>query len=59
MLALAELQYVEYKLGRDYEYSEFYEKFGEGSTFPRVTYNDELLGGCQETVRYLKENNLV
>ena len=59
MLELAELRFVEYKLGRDYEYSEFYEKFGEGTTFPRVTYNDKLLGGCQETVRYLKENKLV
>ena len=58
-LQLAELPYVEYKLGRDYERPEFYEKFGKGSTFPRVVLNDELIGGCQETVKYLRENNLV
>ena len=58
-LQLAELPYVEYKLGRDYERPEFYETFGEGATFPRVKYGEEVLGGCQETVKYLKENNLV
>lgn len=59
VLQLAELQYVEYKLGRDFEYEEFYEKFGENSTFPKISRGDELLGGCQETVKYLKENQLV
>ena len=58
-LQLAELQYVEYKLGRDFDREEFYEEFGQGSTFPRVKYGEELLGGCQETVKYLKEQNLV
>jgi len=58
-LELAELHFVEYKLGRDFDREEFYEKFGQGSTFPRVTLDDELIGGCQETVKYLKENNLV
>ena len=58
-LGLAEQQFVEYKLGRDFTKVEFYEKFGEGSTFPRVVLNDELIGGCQETVKFLRENNLV
>lgn len=58
-LGLAEQQFVEYKLGRDFTRTEFYEKFGKGSTFPRVVLNDELIGGCQETVKYLRENNLV
>ena len=58
-LELAELHFVEYKLGRDYDKQEFYEKFGQGSTFPRVVVDDELIGGGQETVKYLKENKLV
>jgi glutaredoxin len=58
-LGLAEQQFVEYKLGRDFDRTEFYEKFGKGSTFPRVVLNDELIGGCQETVKYLRENKLV
>ena len=58
-LGLAEQQFVEYKLGRDFTRTEFYGKFGKGSTFPRVVLNDDLIGGCQETVKYLRENNLV
>ena len=33
-LGLAEQQFVEYKLGRDFDRVEFYEQFGKGSTFP-------------------------
>ena len=58
-LGLAEQQFVEYKLGRDFTRTEFYEEFGKGSTFPRVVLDDDLIGGCQETVKYLRENNLV
>ena len=59
VLKLSELQYVEYKLGRDFDKEQFYDKFGVGATFPQVVVNDTRLGGCQETVKYLKENNLV
>ena len=59
LLELSELRFVEYKLGRDFNREEFYEKFGQGSTFPRVTFDDKLIGGCQETVKYLKENKMV
>ena len=58
-LELAELQYVELKLGRDFQKVEFYDKFGEGSTFPQVSMDGKSIGGCAETVKYLKENNLV
>ena len=58
-LGLAEQRFVEYKLGRDYTREEFYEKFGRGTTFPRVVLGDDVIGGCQETVKYLKENKLV
>jgi len=59
VLQLAKLPYVEYKLGNHFTRKEFYHHFGEGSTFPRVTYDDKIIGGCVETVKYLKENNLV
>ena len=58
-LELAEVYFVELKLGRDFEKDEFYTKFGQGSTFPQVTVNDVQLGGCSETVKYLRENKLV
>ena len=59
VLQLAELQYVEYKLGRDFDKQSFYGEFGEGSTFPQVVLNGDNLGGCSETVKYLQENSLV
>jgi glutaredoxin len=60
VLQLAELQHVVFKLGRDFERSDFYAKFGQGSTFPQVILNDtQKIGGCTETVKYLKENKLV
>ena len=59
VLQLAELRHVIYKLDRDFDRQSFYDQFGEGSTFPQVVLNGDNLGGCTETVQYLKENNLV
>jgi len=51
--------YVEYKLGVDFQREAFYGQFGQGSTFPQVVLNNENLGGCTETVKYLREKNLI
>ncbi len=59
VLELAEVKHVIYKLNRDYTREEFYDKFGKGSTFPRVVKDDTLIGGCMETVKYLREQKLV
>ena len=58
-LPLAELKHVIYKLNRDFTRNEFYDKFGAGSTFPRVVKDDTIIGGCTETVKYLREQKLV
>ena len=59
VLNLAEIKHVIYKLDRDFTRQEFYDKFGKGSTFPRVVKDNELIGGCMETVKYLREQKLV
>jgi glutaredoxin len=59
VLQLAEIKHVIYKLNTDFNREEFYEKFGRGSTFPRVVRDGDLLGGCTETVQYLREQKLV
>ena len=59
VLQLGEFNYVEYKLGQDFDRPAFYEEFGTGSTFPQVVLNGVQLGGCQETVKYLREHNLI
>ena len=59
VLQLAELRHVIYKLDRHFDRESFYGQFGKGSTFPQVVLNGTNLGGCTETVQYLRENNLV
>ena len=51
--------HVVYTLGEDFDRQQFISEFGEGSTFPQVIMDDKHLGGCVDTVKYLKENNLV
>ena len=60
VLELSNLEHVVYTLGTDFDREGFYSEFGVGSTFPQVILNDqEHLGGCTDTVKYLKEQNLV
>lgn len=59
VLQLTRLQYVLYKLNNDFTREEFYSEFGTGATFPQVVVDDKHIGGCPETVMYLKEQNLV
>ncbi len=60
VMQLVELQHVIYKLNRDFTREEFYDKFGQGSTFPQVVLDDDqTLGGCTETVKYLQEKNVI
>ena len=55
-LELAEVKHIVYTLDVDYDKQEFYSKFGEGSTFPQVMFSDTNLGGCVDTVKYLREH---
>ena len=59
VLELAKLNHVVYKLGEDFDRESFYGQFGNGSTFPQVVIDSTNLGGCTETVEYLKEKKLV
>ena len=59
VLAGKKFNYREYVLDRDFDRNAFYTKFGSGSTFPQVLMGEQKLGGCTETVKYLRENNLL
>jgi len=50
---------VVYNLNEDFTREEFYSEFGEGSTFPQVLCDDKKLGGCTDTIEYLKEQKIV
>ena len=45
--------FTEKVLDQDFGRQSFYTEFGSGSTFPQV------IGGCTDTVRYLREQNLI
>lgn len=48
-----------YNLDEHFTREQFYDLFGVGSTFPQVIFNGKKIGGCTDTVKYLKENNLL
>ena len=51
--------YTEQKLDVNFTREEFVSQFGGGATFPRVLKEGRLLGGCNETVIYLRQQGLV
>ena len=58
VLKLSNLSYVTYKLDQHFDSKAFYQEFGEGSTFPQVVLNGENLGGCQDSIRYMQEQDI-
>ena len=59
VLELTGNNFVVYNLGEDFTREEFYSEFGEDSTFPQVICDDQKLGGCTDTVKFLKEKQIV
>jgi glutaredoxin len=59
VLELTNLQYVVYTLDEDFTKDQFYAEFGEGSTFPQVICNDKKIGGSVDTIKFLKEQQIV
>jgi glutaredoxin len=59
VMKLSNLDHVVYTLNENFTRDEFYSEFGKGSTFPQVVMNDHHLGGCTDTVQYLKEKGIV
>ena len=59
VLELTGSSFTIYNLGEDFTKEEFYSKFGKGSTFPQVLYNGTRLGGCVDTIKFLKEQQVL
>lgn len=59
VLELTNSNFVVYNLNEDFTKEEFYAEFGEGTTFPQVVCNEKKLGGCTDTIKFLKENQIV
>ena len=48
--------FAEYKLGVNFTREQFKKEFGQAATFPQVIIAGYKMGGCTETVKYLREN---
>ena len=59
VLELTDSSFVVYNLNEHFTKEEFYAEFGEGSTFPQVVCDDQKLGGSVETIKFLKEKQII
>jgi glutaredoxin len=59
VLELTNSNYVVYNLGEHFTKEEFYSEFGKGSTFPQVVCDDKKLGGSVDTIKFLKEQQVI
>jgi glutaredoxin len=59
VLRLTSQSFVEYTLEKDFTRQEFISEFGDGATFPQVLCDDKKLGGCSDTIKFLKEQNII
>lgn len=48
-----DVTFVSQNLDDNFTREEFYEKFGEGATFPQVLLDGINMGGCNDTIEYL------
>ena len=46
-------------LDKDFTKEEFYSEFGEGSTFPQVICDENKIGGCIDTIKFLRERQVI
>ena len=58
VMDLTKLSYVVYNLNEDFDRDSFYGEFGPGSTFPQVVVDCKKLGGCVDTIEFLRENKI-
>jgi glutaredoxin len=59
ILELTGSEFLVYNLGEDFTKEDFYNQFGEGSTFPQVLCDDQSIGGSVGTIQFLKEKQIV
>ena len=59
VLDLTKTSYVVYNLGEQFDKKSFYDEFGEGATFPQVSVDGKKLGGCVDTIEFLKQKQII
>tara|TARA_R100001079_G_C4341839_1_gene107352 strand:- start:25 stop:264 length:240 start_codon:yes stop_codon:yes gene_type:complete len=59
VLDLTKTSYVVYNLGEHFDRESFYDEFGQGSTFPQVLVDGKKIGGCIDSIKFLKEQQII
>ena len=59
VLELTGSNFVVYNLDEHFTRDEFYSEFGQGSTFPQVVCDDKKIGGSVDTIKFLKEQQVL
>ena len=49
--------FTDYSLGNQFTREQFKQEFGQQATFPQVLINGQRIGGCTETIKFLRETN--
>lgn len=57
LLKLKAKEFVEYKLGKDFDRDTILEMFPDARTFPIITLDKRFIGGYNELEKILKEGN--
>ena len=58
VMDLTKLSYVVYNLNEHFDKKSFIDEFGQGSTFPQVVVDGKRIGGCVDTIKFLRENKI-
>ena len=53
------INYLEYKYGKDFDRRAFVGEFGEEADFPQIAIDYKHIGGLKETLQFLKEKELI
>ena len=59
VLDLTKTTYVVYNLGEQFDKKSFYDEFGEGTTFQQVLVDGKKLGGCVDTIKFLRQKQII
>jgi glutaredoxin len=59
VLELTGSNFMVLNLDEHFTREEFYSKFGSGKTFPQVICDGENLGGSVDTIKFLRERQII
>ena len=52
-------EFLEYKLGKDFDENAFVSEFGEEATYPQVAYGSQHIGSMKETLHFLCAEGII